>query len=38
MTVIQELNTHVDALKASQLADAELRPVMKALQEGKPSP
>ena len=38
MAVIQELNTDVDALKESQLADAQLRPVIKALQEGKPPP
>ena len=34
MTVFQELNTDVDALKESQLADAQLRPIIKALQEG----
>ena len=35
IAVIQELNTDVDALKESQLADAQLRPIIKALQEGK---
>ena len=38
MAVIQELNTDVDALKESQLADAQLRPIIKAPQEGKPPP
>ena len=38
LAVIQELNTDVDALKESQLADAQLRPVIKALQERKPLP
>ena len=38
MAVIQELNTDVDALKESQLADTQLRPIIKALQEGKPPP
>ena len=36
MAVIEELNTDVDALKESQLADEQLRPVIKALQEGNP--
>ena len=31
MAVVQELNTDVNALKESQLADAQLRPVIKAL-------
>ena len=35
IAVIQELNTNVDALKESQPTDAQLRPVIKALQEGK---
>ena len=38
MAVIQELNTDADALKESQLAEAQLRPGIKALQEGKPPP
>ena len=33
--VNQELNTVVDVLKESQLADTQLRPIIKALQEGK---
>ena len=36
MAAIQELNADVDALKESQLADEQLRPIIKALQEGKP--
>ena len=38
MAVIQEWGADVDTLKENQLADAQIAPVVEALQEGKPPP